>query len=133
LATQTERRLHVRSCDIDSQQVVNNARYFEYFQDVRLDHLFSIIPHTLWPEGQSFMLAQTTCSYKSPLRFREEAVSCAWTSEVRTRSFSLNYSISRPDGSPVAEGNSVQVWLGADGKPTPLPDNVRLALEQSMA
>lgn len=132
----TEVRERVRSLDIDSQNIVNNAKYFEFFQDARLDHLRAIQdperPWRLGPES-SFVLASTTCTYKSSLRHRDEIVTRAWTVEVRARSFALAYEVRREDGSVVAEGSSTQVWIDAQGNAMALPEPVRLALEASMA
>jgi acyl-CoA thioester hydrolase len=133
----TEYRLRVPSTAEDSQGIVNNARYFEYFQEARLDHLLAIGvtggPRTLNDSPRTFTLAETTCTYRSPLRHRDEVVVRAWTGEIRNRSFILAYDIRREDtGAVVAEGTSAQVWLDAGGMPTPLPDDVRRALERSV-
>src|SRR5690606_40531837 len=83
--------------------------------------------------GRTFTLAETNCVYRSPLRHLDHIVVRAWTKEVRNRSFILAYEIVRTDsGALVAEGTSAQVWLDEDGKPAPLPDAVRAALEASM-
>ena len=130
----TEVRERVRSLDIDSQNIVNNAKYFELFQDARLDHLMAIRdpadPWTLGPES-SFVLVSTTCNYKGSLRHRDEIVTRAWTSDVGTRSFTLAYELRRADGTVVADGSSVQVWIDGEGKSILLPDPVRRALEAS--
>jgi len=127
--TVTELRLRVRSTDIDSQNIVNNAKYFEFFQDARLDHLAALRSET--GPAPSFALVTTTCTYRSSLRHRDEIVIRAWTAEVRNRSFVFEYDIRRPDGALVAEGSSVQVWLDAEGQPTVPSDEVKAALERS--
>ncbi|MCK9485887.1 MAG: acyl-CoA thioesterase [Dehalococcoidia bacterium] len=133
----TEYRMRVRSTDMDSDRIVNNAHYFEYFQEARLDHLAAIRvtgqPRKPGDGGRTFTLAETTCTYRSPLRHRDDIVVRAWTKEVRNRSFVLGYEIVRQDsGALVAEGSSAQVWLDAEGAPTPLPDAVRQALQDSL-
>ena len=133
----TEHRLVVRSTDMDADQIVNNARYFEYFEQVRLEHLVALQlfrrPRAPGESRRSFTIAETTCRYRAPLRHRDVVLGKAWTSKVGTRSFELAYQLSRDsDGVVVAEGSSAQVWLGEDGKPAPLPDEVRQALTESM-
>lgn len=55
------------------------------------------------------------------------------TTRVGSSSFALAYRITREgDGVLVAEGESVQVWLGEDGRSAPLPTPVRAALEGSL-
>lgn len=133
----TEHRLTVRSTDMDADQIVNNARYFEYFEQVRLEHLVALHlfqrPRAPGESRRSFTLAETTCRYRAPLRHRDVIVGKAWTSMVGTRSFQLAYELSREsDGVVAAQGSSAQVWLDEDGRPAPLPDEVRASLVRSM-
>lgn len=133
----TECEIRVRSTDMDADQIVNNARYLEYFEQVRLEHLVALgILKRPRPPGlpsRAFTLAETTCRYRAPARHRDLLRARAWTQKLGGRSFVLGYQIVRADdGSPVAEGSSVQVWLDADGRPA-LPDtDVRAALEASL-
>lgn len=134
----TEYRMRVRSTDMDSDRIVNNARYFEYFEQARLEHLATLEivrrPRLPGDPARSFTIAETTCRYRAPLRHRDEIVVRAWTEEIRNRSFILGYDIRRADDDSVsAEGTSAQVWLDADGRPATLPDDVREALEASRA
>lgn len=134
----TEHRLVVRSTDMDADQIVNNARYFEYFEQVRLEHLVALgivgRPRQPGRPGRSFTIAETTCRYLAPLRHRDVVVGQAWTSKVGTRSFALAYRLVREsDGTPVADGSSAQVWLDAEGRPTPLPEDIRETLNASLA
>lgn len=135
--TVTELEIRVRSTDMDADQIVNNARYFEYFEQVRLEHLIALgVVRRPRPAGsldRSFTLAETTCRYRRPARHRDVLVARAWTGEVRNRSFMLSYEIrSADDGSVLAEGSSAQVWLDADGRPAPLDADVRDSLERSV-
>jgi acyl-CoA thioester hydrolase len=131
-------KLWVRSTDMDADGIVNNARYFEYFEQVRLEHLAAIgVFRRPRPQGQpsrAFTIAETTCRYLAPLRHRDVVVGEAWTGEVRNRSFILMFRLTREsDAVVVAEGSSALVWLDGDGRPTPLPDNIRAALDSSVA
>ena len=38
----TECEIRVRSTDMDADGIVNNARYFEYFEQARLEHLIAL-------------------------------------------------------------------------------------------
>lgn len=133
----TEYQLRVRSTDMDADGIVNNARYFEFFEQARLEHLAALgvvrRPRPAGETARTFTLAETTCRYRAPLRHRDEVVVRAWTAEVRTRSFILGYEIRRDDDTVAAEGSSAQVWLDHDGRPAELPPTVRDALEASRA
>jgi acyl-CoA thioester hydrolase len=134
----TEYPLRVRSTDVDSQGIVNNARYFEFFEQARLAHLREIDvwgrPRANSDGSRGFTIAETTCRFRKPLVGRDEVVVQAWTEEIRNRSFIFGYRVvMASDGTVAAEGSSAQVWLDAENRPTPLPDDIRRSLEQSMA
>lgn len=133
----TEHKLWIRSTDMDADGIVNNARYFEFFEQVRLEHLVALgilaRPRPAGQPGRAFTIAENTCRYLAPLRHRDIVLAQAWTQDVRNRSFVLSYRLSREaDGIAVAEGSSALVWLDAEGRPAPLPDTVRAALTDSM-
>lgn len=133
----TEVEIRVRSTDMDGDGIVNNARYFEYFEQARLEHLVALglvqRPRPLGDTSRSFTIAETTCRYRAPSRHRDVLTVRAWTQEVRNRSFVLGYEVVRSDtGESVAEGSSAQVWLDAAGKPTPFDERAREALERSL-
>ena len=132
----TEHKLWIRSTDMDADGIVNNARYFEFFEQVRLEHLVALgiiaRPRPAGRPSRAFTIAENTCRYLAPLRHRDIVVAQAWTQEVRNRSFVFSYRLSREsDGVVAAEGSSAQVWLDGDGRPAPLPDDVRAALTDS--
>ncbi len=127
--------LDVRSTDIDGDGIVNNAVYFVYFEQVRLVHLMrlGIIQRPRRPGERNFTLAATEASFLAPLTFPDTVIASAWTARVGNTSFVLGYELVRKsDGVPVARGSSVQVWLDAGGRPTPLPPLIRQALAASL-
>lgn len=133
----TTLRIAVRSTDMDADQVVNNARYFEYFEQVRLQHMRALgIIGEVRPPGaarRSFTIAETTCRYLAAVRYPEVLAGEAWTAKVGTRSFAFAYRLAREsDGVAVAEGGSAQVWLDTEGRAAPLPEDVRASLERSL-
>ncbi|MDA1096051.1 MAG: acyl-CoA thioesterase [Chloroflexi bacterium] len=132
----------VRSTDVDADGVVNNAVYFQFFEQARLEHMADLgLIRRGRAQGEaeeqydrSFTIAETRCVFRAPLRHRDWVTVRCWTSEVRTRSFSFVYEIRMRDDPemPVAEGTSAQVWLDTEGKPTPLPPPLKESLERSM-
>ncbi len=136
MSSPTEYEITVRSTDMDADQVVNNARYFEYLEQARLHHLKQIgvlgAPGDLRGPAPSFAIAETSCVYRAPLVYGDVVVVRVSTTDVRNRSFTLGYEmVMKHDGRPVADGSSAQVWLDADGQPSPLPPGVREALQRS--
>jgi acyl-CoA thioester hydrolase len=133
----TEVPIRVRSTDVDAQGITNNSRYFQYFEQARLDHLVAIGVMRSGPTtggaSRLFTIAETTCRFKAPTYHRDELVVRAWTGEVRTRSFILEFQIVRTeDQALIAEGVSALVWLDEDNRPTAMDDEVRAALEGSL-
>jgi len=135
--TATTIDIPVRSVDLDSDRVVNNAIYFVYFEQARLAHLLRLgifqRPRVPDDADRIFALAATEARFLAPPLYPETLAVTAWTREVRHRSFICAYEAVRTsDGIRVAEGSSAQVWLDADGRPAPLPVMVRAALEASL-
>lgn len=134
----TEHEIWIRSTDMDGDGIVNNAHYFEFFEQARLEHLIALgivmRPRPAGASGRSFTIAETRCRYAAPLRHRETIAVQAWTASIGNRSFSLDYRIEAlPDRTLVAEGSSALVWLDDAGRPTALPSDVRSALEGSLS
>jgi acyl-CoA thioester hydrolase len=134
----SEREIWIRSTDMDADGIVNNARYIEFFEQARLEHLVALgiiaRPRPLGTPSRAFTIAETTCRYLAPLRFRDTVRAQAWTEEVRNRSFVLAYRLTElASGVVVAEGRSAQVWLDGDGRPAELPDDVRSALKATLS
>ncbi len=135
LATTIE--IPVRSVDLDSDRVVNNAIYFVYFEQARLAHLLRLglfeRPRVPDDADRLFAIAATEARFLAPTLYPETLAVTAWTREVRNRSFICAYEAVRTsDGVRVAEGSSAQVWLDADGRSTLLPAAVRAALLASV-
>ncbi|MGD9893367.1 MAG: acyl-CoA thioesterase [Dehalococcoidia bacterium] len=131
----TEFELTVRSTDMDADRNVNNAMYFQYFEQSRLEHLirFGVVerPRPRDAGAPSFALAQTAAQFRAPAVHRDRLIVTTRTTAIGTTSFTLSYEVRRDD-TLVCEGSSVQVWLDAEGKAAPLPPDVRAALERSL-
>lgn len=117
----------VRSTDLDGQRHVNN----------RLAHLarLGFLPTYTPGDGprHSIAIAETACRYKAPAYYGDTLLVTVRTREVRQRSFSLTYEVRREaDGVLVAEGESAQVWLDEQERPTALQEAVRRGLEASL-
>ncbi len=132
----TELAITVRSTDMDADRNVNNAVFFTYFEQSRLEHLIGL-GAIRWPPGPTdrpqFALAETSARFRAPAFHRDVLLVRTYTTEVRTRSFSVAFEIERKrDGLLICDGRSAQVWLGEDGRPAALPVGVREALVRSM-
>ena len=127
--------LIVRPADMDADRNVNNAVYFEYFHQSRLEHLARL---GVWrPRGSQdenlFALAENTCRYLAPSFYGDVLLIWTATHAVGKSSFQLVYRIWRKsDDALIAAAHSVQVWLDGRNQPTSLPLPVREGLTASL-
>ncbi len=127
--------LIVRPADMDADRNVNNAVYFEYFHQSRLEHLARL---GVWrPRGSQdenlFALAENTCRYLAPSFYGDVLLIWTATHAVGQSSFQLVYRIWRQsDDALIAAAHSVQVWLDGRNQPTSLPLPVREGLTASL-
>jgi acyl-CoA thioester hydrolase len=127
----------VRPNDMDADRNVNNAVYFEYFHQARLEHLHRLgVYPSLRREGGAanlFAVAENGCRYRAPAYFGDRLEVRTGALALGQRSFTLVYQVVRPaDGREIARGRSVQVWLDAEGRSTLIPDPVRELLAASV-
>ncbi len=131
----TVTQLIVRPADMDADRNVNNAVYFEYFHQSRLEHLARL---RAWqPRGSQdnnlFALAENTCRYLAPSFYGDVLSIWTATHAVGKSSFQLVYRIWRQsDDALIAASHSVQVWLDETNKPASLPPLVREGLTASL-
>ena len=127
--------LIVRPADMDADRNVNNAVYFEYFHQSRLEHLARL---GVWHPRDSqdknlFALAENTCRYLAPSFYGDVLRIWTATYAVGQSSFQLVYRIWRQsDDALIAASHSVQVWLDERNQPTSLPLHVREGLTASL-
>lgn len=126
-------RIEVRFSDCDMYAHVNNAVYVTYLEEAR---------GTFWRqlrgaafETFDFIIAEITCTYRSPATHGETIVVTTSVSAVGNKSFTLDYRLEdAATGRLVATARSAQVMYDHVAKATtPMPDDVRLQLESARA
>jgi acyl-CoA thioester hydrolase len=135
--TDTTIEIAVRSTDMDADRNVNNAVFFQYFEQSRLEHLlrYGVIDWPPKPAGGApqFALVQTSAQFRTPAVHRDVLLVTTRTAAIGGKSFTLSYEVRRrSDGALICEGSSVQVWLDSAGNGTALSDEVREALGRSL-
>lgn len=100
----------VRYADLDAQGHVNNATYFTYMEQARLEYLIAL---GLWQPGDDFLgvgtiVAEATCTYKRPILLGQPVVVGVRTTRLGNKSLVLDYQLSVA-GQEVATGRSVLV------------------------
>ena len=93
---------HVRFSDVDVYGHVNNVKYFEYYQEARVD--FLRVMREAGEPHLATVVARIDVDYKRPILFRPEPyVVATWVSRVGTSSYALDSEIR--DGS--GDGHTV--------------------------
>jgi len=133
----TRKRIEVRSTDVDDDGIVNNAVFYQYCEQARLDHLVRlkiIDPGSdRGPRPRRFTIAANRCRYLAPAHFRDIVLVEVTTTQVGRTSFTLGYRLFREsDCTPLAESESTQVWLDEGGRPVPFSEPIRRALDMSL-
>lgn len=130
-------RLRVRFAETDAQGVVYYANYFIYFEVGRGDLLRQA--RASWREEPGggigrFVVVHAECDYKAPAHFDDELEVESWIDRIGRTSLGFGHRVLRmPDGAELAAGRVTVVHLGTDGKPLPVPEAWRRALERYMA
>lgn len=99
----------VRFSDVDVYRHVNNVKYFEYFQEARIQYVMSLLRDG---EGwREHVVARTDVEYRRPVLFRLRPYEVhSWVSHLGSRSFTISSEIRDPDdGAVLARAHVVMV------------------------
>jgi acyl-CoA thioester hydrolase len=118
--------VQVRFRDLDPMNHVNNAAYFTYFEIARIAYYGELTGSTD-PRDLDMILAEATCSYRSPAAYGERLDVWVRTASLGRSSSVFEYRIvEQTTGRLVAIGRTVQVMYDyAAGRPTPMPPELR--------
>ncbi len=104
----------VRWRDLDALNHVNNAVYFTYMEQARVGYLRELGLVEEVPAAIGFILAEASCTFKSPLRLGERVTVRIRVSSLGRSSFVFNYRLEGEDGRLAAEARTTQVCYDYD-------------------
>jgi acyl-CoA thioester hydrolase len=82
--------LKVRFSDVDVYGHVNNVKYFEYFQEARIQYVMDMLQAD-GLEWREHVVARVDVDYRRPILLRSEPYEVrSWVSHVGTRSFTIS-------------------------------------------
>ena len=120
--------ISVRYGDMDAHRHVNNARYFTYMEDARVQYIKHL---GLW-DGEDFdhlgfILLETTCTFKTPAKYGQQLRVGAKTVRLGTKSMEIHNSIEDAEtGLQVAVGRSILVTYDyTKDESIPIPERWR--------
>lgn len=109
--------------DMDALGHVNNARYFDYFQEARIEWLAGIALDMKQKQGP--VLIQTACTFFKPVIYPALLTINSRLHDLGTTSMVMDHQIFQ-DEMLMAQGESKIVWIDYhSGKPVPVPDSIR--------
>jgi acyl-CoA thioester hydrolase len=117
-------RFRVRYAETDQMGMVYYANYLVWMEVGRSDFCrecgFSY--RDLEREERAFLaVAEATCRYRAPARYDDEILVETELARVTSRVIEFTYRI-RSGTALLAEGRTVHVVIGTDGRPRSLPD-----------
>jgi acyl-CoA thioester hydrolase len=111
--------------DLDAMNHVNNAVYLTYMETARIKYLVELFgAHSL--HDLPVIMAEATCTFKSPAFYGERLTIGAGISRFGTKSFDMLYRVVAGDGRLVALAKTVQVMYDyAAAQTVAVPDSFR--------
>ncbi len=104
--------IEIRFADMDALGHVNNANYFTFLEQARIDYFKTVVGENInWAET-GLILAHADIDYKIPIILDDFVVVYTKVSRLGTKSFEVVYSIIKLVGDEeieVASGNTVLV------------------------
>lgn len=123
--------LRVRWSDLDAYGHVNNATFYDYFQEARTGLLMSISDASFGKAKQVlWLVVRQDVDYITQVPFRHEPYECVTVvAAVGNTSMTLACEMRDENGVVYAACRTVLVCTDLAGRPTPLPEHVRSGLE----
>jgi acyl-CoA thioester hydrolase len=86
----------VRFSDVDVYRHVNNVKYFEYFQEARIQYVMDL--HRRGEAWSDHVVARTDVEYRRPMLFRLAPYDVhSWISDLGNRSFAISGEVRDPE------------------------------------
>ena len=121
----------VRFRDLDAMGHVNHVVYLTYLESARIAYYLNVVRGTSFKD-LDFILAEVSCTYKSPAFFGETLLVFVRMTSIGKSSFVLEFEIREKETQRlVATARSVQVMYDYEkGQSKPIPEELRNKLEQ---
>ncbi|MHB8584479.1 MAG: acyl-CoA thioesterase [Thermoplasmatota archaeon] len=128
--------------DLDSMGHVNHAVYLTYMEEARIAYFTALFGSAekamaagLGVPGRrrepfEFVIAHADVDYRRPASLGDAIVVSCGTTRIGTTSFDIGYLLADTENRTIAEGRTVQVFIGADGRPRPVPEALHAAIER---
>jgi acyl-CoA thioester hydrolase len=120
----------IRFSDIDAMGHVNNAVYFSYFEQSRINYFRQLIGGQWNWKQFGVLVARNEIDYKIPVLLQDRITIHVGVESMGVKSFTMSYRILRADGVLCASGRSVMVCFDhAAGQSIGIPEAWRQKME----
>jgi acyl-CoA thioester hydrolase len=122
--------IQVRSYEVDFQNVVNNAVYFNYFEIARIDYRkkmgYTLQPNGTFSDGLLFFVAHNECDYFSPAYLDNELIIYTRIDYIKNSSLCFEHLIfNKSTDKFIASGKGVIVNVDPITlNPSPIPQEM---------
>ena len=126
----------VRYSETDQMGVVYHAEYLVWCEVGRTDFIRALgLPYSeLERRGTALAVAEATIRYHAPARYDDLIRVETRLTDVRSRAITFEYHIrNATTGERLATARTMLVSLDAQGKPVPMPADVRALMESAVA
>lgn len=126
-----ESRFVARSYELDSFGHVNHGVFFNWFEQARFEAFEAggLSSGEALGEGEAVVVVHAEADFRREVRMGDRIVVRTTVSGGRRSSLVFHQEAVREgDGEVVARGEVVGVWLGANGAPLRVPEEVKRAL-----
>ena len=101
----------IRFADMDADQHVNNAEFYRYMEEARMQWVHSL-GLAMTPPAPVPILAASACVFRAPLKYPGTVIAEIYLGRVGTASVRTHYLlIDNATGTLAAEGYGVSVWV----------------------
>ena len=124
--------IKVRFRDVDALGHVNNAVYFTYMEQARIEYLAELDLLTPDAAAPGFIIAEASCQFKAPIRMGSIIDVKVRVSQLGNSSFIMEYQLDdQASGQVMATGRTVNVAFDyAASRSVPLRPDWRAAFER---
>ena len=134
MAHTCETRLRVRYAETDKMGVVYYANYFVWMEIGRTEYCKSIgfSYRDMEAEDANMAVADASCRYVAPARYDDEILVRTSVDRLSRRLVTFVYSIHHAaSGKLLAEGKTVHITVGKDGKTCSIPERYFALMTQA--
>ena len=125
-----ETQIRVRYAETDKSGIVYNAHYLTWFEVARGEFFWQQgmdYGRDIEARGYHWPLTDAHLRYHAPAFYGDLLTARAWIGEVKSRSVTIQYEISR-DGKRLCTGYTTHMNIDNNGRPVAFPDDIRKLL-----